>query len=230
MKAPAWSYSGITLFDQCPKKYYHTRVAKDIKEPASDAMMYGTAVHTAAEEYVRDGKPIPKQYKYMEPLLEKLMKIDGEKICEQKMGLKKEDGRLVACGFDDPQVWYRGIADLLIIDRKKKEARVVDYKTGKSSRYADPKQLALMAACVFVHYPEIEFVRSGLLFVVCRDFIPVDFSVHNKFDIFAKLDDAIVSRETAYETGVFNAKKNFTCKAWCPVSECSHNGRNLHAL
>ena len=36
----------------------------------------------------------------------------------------------------------------------------------------------------------------------------------------------IVSRETAYETGVFNPKKNFTCKAWCPVSECSHNGRN----
>jgi hypothetical protein len=115
---------------------------------------------------------------------------------------------------------------LLIIDREKKEARVIDYKTGKSSRYADPKQLALMAACVFVHYPEIEFVRSGLLFVVCKDFIPVDFTVHNRFDIFAKLDNVIVSREAAYETGVFNPKKNFTCKAWCPVTECSHNGRN----
>ena len=32
-KSPAWSYSSITLFDQCPKKYYHLRVAKDIKEP-----------------------------------------------------------------------------------------------------------------------------------------------------------------------------------------------------
>jgi hypothetical protein len=208
-KAPAWSYSSITLFDQCPKKYYHLRVVKDIKEPESEAMLYGTAVHTAAEEYVRDGTPIPEQYKYMEPLLEKLMKIDGEKICELKMGIKKVDGKFAPCGFFDKDVWYRGIADLL-----------------KSSRYADPKQLALMAACVFVHYPEIEFVRAGLLFVVCKDFIPVDFPIHNKFDIFAKLDDALVSRETAYETGVFNPKKNFTCKAWCPVSECSHNGRN----
>lgn len=225
-KAPAWSYSSITLFDQCPKKYYHMRVVKDIKEPESEAMLYGTAVHTAAEEYVRDGTPIPEQYKYMEPMLEKLMKIDGEKICELKMGIKKVDGKFAPCGFFDKDVWYRGIADLLIIDSKKKEARVIDYKTGKSSRYADPKQLALMAACVFVHYPEIEFVRAGLLFVVCKDFIPVDFPVHNKFDIFAKLDDVLVSRETAYETGVFNPKKNFTCKAWCPVSECSHNGRN----
>lgn len=225
-KAPAWSYSSITLFDQCPKKYYHLRVAKDIKEPESEAMLYGTAVHTAAEEYVRDGKPIPEQYTYMEPFLAKLMKIPGEKICELKMGIKKVDGKFAPCGFFDKDVWYRGIADLLIIDREKKEARVVDYKTGKSSRYADPKQLALMAACVFVHYPEVELVRSGLLFVVCKDFIPVDFNAHNKFDIFTKLDGALVSRETAYETGVFNPKKNFTCKAWCPVSECSHNGRS----
>jgi hypothetical protein len=44
------------------------RVAKDIKEPESEAMLYGTAVHTAAEEYVRDGKPVPGQYKYTGPM------------------------------------------------------------------------------------------------------------------------------------------------------------------
>ena len=225
-KPPTWSYSSITLFEQCPKKYYHLRVAKDIKEPASDAMLYGTAVHAAAEEYVRDGVPIPQKYKYMEPFLEKLMKIQGEKLCELEMGLKKVDGRLAPCGFYDKDAWYRGIVDLLILDREKKEARIIDYKTSKSSRYADPKQLALMAACVFVHYPEIEFIRTGLLFVVCRDFVTVDFDVHKKFDIFAKLDGVLVSRETAYETGVFNPKKNFTCKAWCPIVDCSHNGRN----
>jgi hypothetical protein len=226
MKAPAWSYSGITMFDQCPKKYYHLRVAKDIKEPESEAMLYGTAVHLAAEEYIRDGKPIPKQYSYMIPFLDKLKAIEGEKLCEHEMGLRKEDGRLVACAFKDPQVWYRGIADLLIIDRNKKEARIIDYKTGKSSRYADPKQLALMAACVFVHFPEIERVRTGLLFVVARDFIPADFVANAKFDIFAQLDETIVSRETAYATGIFNPKKNFTCKAWCSVLHCQHNGRN----
>ena len=37
----AWSYSSITLFEQCPKKYYHTRVAKDFKDEDSTATIYG---------------------------------------------------------------------------------------------------------------------------------------------------------------------------------------------
>jgi hypothetical protein len=226
VKTPAWSYSSITLFDQCPKKYYHLRVAKDIKEPESEAMLYGTAVHEAAEKYMRDDEPIPEKYAYMEPYLRKLKAIPGEKLCEHKMGLKRTPEGMQPCGFFDPDVWFRGIADLLIIDREKKEARVIDYKTGKSARYADPKQLALMASCVFFHFPEVERVRSGLLFVVSKDFIPVDFSVRHKHDIFVKLDDVLVSRETAYETQVFNPKQNFTCKQWCSVLTCAHNGRS----
>jgi hypothetical protein len=226
MKTPAWSYSSITLFDQCPKKYYHLRVAKDLKEPESEAMLYGTAVHEAAEKYMRDDEPIPEKFAYIEPYLRKLKAIPGEKLCEHKMGLKRTAEGMQPCGFFDPDVWFRGIADLLIIDREKKEARVIDYKTGKSARYADPKQLALMASCVFFHFPEIERVRSGLLFVVSKDFIPVDFMVKHKHDIFVKLDDTLVSRETAYETQVFNPKQNFSCRQWCPVIICPHNGRS----
>jgi hypothetical protein len=162
----------------------------------------------------------------MQPYLEKLKAIPGEKLCEHKMGVKREAGRLVPCGFFDPGVWFRGVADLLILDHDKKEARVIDYKTGKNSRYADTKQLALMASCVFIHFPDIERVRSGLLFVVSKDFIPVDYRVQHKFDIFAKLDNVLLQRETAYETGVFNPKQNFSCRQWCSVLECAHNGRN----
>lgn len=226
IKVPSWSYSSITLFDQCPKKYYHLRVAKDIKEPDSEAMLYGTAVHEAAEKYMRDGVPIPEKFSYMEPYLAKLKAIPGEKLCEYKMGLKRTPRGMQPCDFFDPEVWFRGIADLLILDREKKEARVIDYKTGKSARYADPKQLALMAACVFFHFPEIERVRSGLLFVVSKEFIPVDFLAKHKYDIFVKLDETLVSRDMAYETEVFNPKQNFSCKQWCPVLICPHNGRS----
>jgi hypothetical protein len=226
VKVPAWSYSSITLFDQCPKKYYHLRVVKDIKEPESEAMLYGTAVHQAAEDYIKDGTPIPAKYGYMQSMLDKLAGIKGEKLCEHKMGIKKVDGRLAPCGFFDKDVWYRGVADLLIIDNEKKEARVVDYKTGKSSKYADPKQLALMSACVFLHFPEIERVKAGLLFVVCKDFVRSEYHVDTGLNVFSELDGSLVSRETAYETGVFNPKQNFTCKGWCPVLDCSHNGRN----
>jgi hypothetical protein len=225
-KPPAWSYSSITLFEQCPKKYYHLRVAKDIKEPESTAMMYGKDVHLAAENFMRDGTTVPEKYAYMVPMLERLKAIPGDKHCELKMGIKKVDGRLAPCGFFDKDVWYRGVADLIIINKDKKEARVIDYKTGKSAKYADTKQLALMAACIFAHFPDIEVVKSGLLFVVSDEFVKADYKVEAGFNIFSELDGVLVARESAYDTGVFNPKRNFTCKAWCPVIDCVHNGRN----
>jgi hypothetical protein len=169
---------------------------------------------------------VPEKYAYIRPYLEKLKAIPGDKLCEHKMGLKKQDGRLAPCGFFDKDVWYRGVADLIIINRETGEARVVDYKTGKSSKYADTKQLALMAACVFAHFPEIKTVRSALLFVIAEDLVKAEYKADTGFGIFSELDGLLVSRETAYETGVFNPKKNFSCKAWCPVLSCSHNGRS----
>lgn len=114
------------------------------------------------------------------------------------------------------------MADLIIVNHETGEARVVDYKTGKSSRYADTKQLSLMAACVFAHFPAVQTVKSALLFVVAQDMIKADYKADTGNAIFAELDGTLVSRETAYETGVFNPKKNFTCRGWCPVVDCQH--------
>jgi hypothetical protein len=226
MKPSSWSYSGITLFEQCPKKYYHMRVAKDISEPPSTAMMYGTDVHAAAEYYIRDGVPLPEKYSYLNPLLEKLNTYPGQKHCELEMGLQRVDGRLLPCAFNDPNVWYRGIADLVIISPDGKMARIIDYKTGKSSRYADTKQLALMAACVFLHFPTVEHIKAALLFVVAEDLVKAEYDAPAAMHIFTELDDILTQRDAAYESEVFNPKKNFTCRAYCPVLICPHNGRS----
>lgn len=226
MKPSSWSYSGITLFEQCPKKYYHMRVAKDISEPPSTAMMYGTDVHAAAEYYIRDGTALPEKYSYLNPLLEKLNTYPGQKHCELEMGLQRVDGRLLPCAFNDPNVWYRGIADLVIISPDGKMARIIDYKTGKSSRYADTKQLALMAACVFLHFPTVEHIKAALLFVVAEDLVKAEYDAPAAMHIFTELNKILVQRDAAYESEVFNPKKNFTCRAYCPVLICPHNGRS----
>ena len=64
MTNAAWSYSRIKSFEQCPKKFYHLKVAKDYEEPETSAMGYGTAFHLAAEEFIRDGKPVPDEFSY----------------------------------------------------------------------------------------------------------------------------------------------------------------------
>ena len=161
-----WSYSSMKLFEQCPRKYFHLRVAKDVVEPESDAMHYGTRFHEAAEFYMRDGTPLPDYFNFAKQVLDSLRQIKGEKFCEYEMGITSD---LEPCGFKDERVWYRGIADLLIINREKGEARVIDYKTGKSAKYADPDQLELMSLCVFKHFPEVKKVKAGLLFVIANE-------------------------------------------------------------
>jgi hypothetical protein len=217
-----WSYSSINLFKQCPKKYYRLKILKDIVEPVQDHLLYGTAVHLAAEEYVRDRKPIPEKYAFIQPHLDALMKIKGERHCEYKMGLNKD---LQACKFKSPDVWWRGIADLVIIQGAK--CFLVDYKTSKSSKYADTEQLELLSLAIFKHFPQVETVKAGLLFVVANDFVKQEYiNDEGKGKAWLKWLETTNTLESCMENNVWNAKPNFTCHAWCPIIDCLHNGKN----
>lgn len=216
-----WSYSGINLFKQCPQKYYRLKVVKDIVEPPQDHLLYGTAVHKAAEEYVRDGTPIPEKYAFIKPHLDALVKIEGDKYCEYEMGLTKD---LQPCGFKDKDVWWRGIADLIII--KGEKCYLVDYKTSKSSKYADTEQLELLSLAVFKHFPQVKKIKAGLLFVVANDFVRQEYANdEGKGKSWVKWLDLTHMLETCMKSNVWNPKPNFTCRKFCPVIDCIHNGK-----
>jgi len=215
----AWSYSSIKTFEQCPKKYFHLKVVKDVKDEPGPEADYGTAVHLAAEEFIKDGKPIPDKYGFIRPVVERLAKFPGEKRTEMKMGLRKTDTGFEPCSFFDKEVWYRGIIDLLIVNGEK--AHLLDYKTGKNAKYADMKQLDLMAGAVFVHYPQVQEIKSALAYVVSNEF-PKKVHVRDKLNTYLSVfDDQLGRLNDAMENGVFNPKSGPLC-GWCPVIECAH--------
>ena len=220
MKPITWSYSSLSLFQQCPKKYYHMRVLKDIVEPETEAIMFGKEVHKAAEDYIGKGTPIPEKYKFIEPVLQILNAMPGKKLVEYRMGLTKE---LKACDFFDKDVWFRGVGDLVILDGD--TASVIDYKTGKSAQYADTKQLELMALAIFKHFPEITKVRAGLAFVVCEEFVKSKYNKDEAPQKWITWLQEINKLEAAHTNDVWNAKPNFTCRKFCPVKDCEHNGK-----
>ena len=216
-----WSYSSLSLFQQCPKKYYHLRVAKDIIEPKSEQMLYGTVAHKAAEDYVRDGTPLEPQFAYMQPTLDALENREGEKLCEYRLGLTEA---LEPCECFAPDVWWRGIADLMIMEDGE-VARVIDYKTGKS-QYADTKQLEILALAIFKHFPKIKAIKSGLVFIVHPAFIQAAFTKDKEEELWQYWKAETDRLGLCYKNGVWNPSKNFTCKAWCPVFDCAHNGKH----
>jgi len=217
-----WSYSSLSLFSQCPKKYYHLRIVKDIVEPEAEHLLYGTAAHLAAEEYVRDGTPLPAKFSFMQDSMDAMMKLKGEKHCELKMGLTKG---LEPCGFFDKDVWWRGVADLISIDGDK--AYLIDYKTSKSARYADTGQLELLSLALFKHFPEVKKVKAGLLFLVAKDFVKADYtSDAGQGKGWIKWLNETGRLESSLKSSVWNAKPNFTCGKFCPVTSCMHNGKS----
>lgn len=218
-----WSFSSMKMFDQCPKKYYHLKVAKDYEEDFNtEAILYGNQFHEAAEGYIRDGGKLDPRFKYAKKALDKLNAIPGTKLCEYKMGLTED---LEPCGFFDENVWWRGVVDLAIIDEDKGEARVIDYKTGKSVRYADTGQLELMTLAIFKHFPQITRVKAGLLFVVCRELVKEVYDTNDKPKLWKKWLRKCSTLEKTYKNKVWNPKQSGLCRAHCIILECPHNGR-----
>ena len=222
MSNTAWSYSSIKTFEQCPKKYYHLRVVKDVKDEGSEATLYGQELHKAAEEYLTQDTALPPKFKFIQTVVDAIKGIPGDKHCELKLGVKRTNAGYEPCGFFDADVWWRGIADVVIT--KDDVAFSIDYKTSKNAKYADLKQLDLVAAALFTHFPQIKKIKSALAFVVSNEFIRKEHFAEMRDSYFASFDPLLDRLASAEETGVWNPNTGPLCK-YCPVTTCEHNRR-----
>jgi len=218
-----WSYSSLDLFKQCPHKYYRLRIKKDVVDPPTEHLSYGLEVHKVAEDFIKHGTPIPEKHAFIREPLELLRKRNGKHLCEYKLGLTRD---LSPCDFFDKDVWWRGVADLITLQDDK--AYLVDYKTGKSSKYADTKQLELLSLAIFKHFPEVKKIKGGLLFVVANDFIKADYESEQQGVYWMRWLDDTARLEKSIELDVWNPRPNFSCKSWCPVKDCTHNGKGAY--
>lgn len=209
------SFSSIKDFQSCARRYHQVRILRKFKQEPTDATMYGERVHKAFEKYIRDGLSLPAELSQFQKFVAPFADMAGEKFCEIKMGMRKD---FTPCGFFDEDVWFRGIPDVLIISPKKTVARVADWKTGKSARYADSTQLELMAAMTMAHYPEVETVKGMLLFVVAGEAVKAEYTRSQLPEIFSKWAGYAGQIEKALGADVWNPSPSGLCK-FCPVND-----------
>jgi len=223
MSIAPWSFSKAKAFDTCPKQFYHEKILKEYPFEETEATRYGTEFHKACEDYIGKDTPLPKKFGFIEPTLEALNNKRGVKVCEKKLGLTED---LEPCDFFDRRVWFRGIADLIIVDILAGVAWVIDYKTGRSSKYADKGQLELMALSVFKHYPQVTKVKAGLLFVIAGSLIKETYEIDSESILWEKWLAKYAKMKIAFDKEVWNPRPSGLCKRHCPVMECPHNGSN----
>jgi len=216
-KSFAWSYSKLKNYETCPKRHFHCDIQKDVVEEESEALMYGNAVHKALAERLSKGTPLGEPFKHLEPWAAKLLTNDGNLLVEQKYAIRSDFG---PTEFFAKDAWYRGIGDVVKIVGP--VALILDWKTGKVLE--DSQQLALMAACVFAHYPDVQKVRSEFVWLKEDATTRADFAREDMPRVWNNLLPRVKSLESAYTSMSFPPKPGNLCRRWCPVKQCPHNG------
>ena len=218
MKKQAWSHSSLKDFEGCQRRYHEVKILKNYPFTETEATRYGNQVHESLELYIRDGKEIPPEHAQFKPVVDALLKKPGRKLAEYEMALTED---LEPCHWKSPNVWVRGIADILILDDENLTAWVGDWKTG-NNKYPDREQLKLMALMVFTHFPHIRKVNGGLLFVVKNDLVKGNYLRGEAEEYWWDYRERVARIEQAHDSGVWNPKPTPLC-GWCAVLKCEHN-------
>lgn len=226
----SWSYSKLKNFETCPKKHWSVDLEKKYKEGESEQLKWGDFVHKGlastitnrieyAAKRITDVAPVPVGLEPMMPWVDRILTGAGTILVEQQMAITKDFAPTTWFGND---AWYRGIGDVVKINGD--IGFVIDWKTGKILE--DSQQLALMAACLFAHYPALQAVRSEFVWLKegpdCssrEDFLRSDMP-----NMWRGLWPRIEVLKHAYETTSYPPKPSGICKKYCPVTDCPYHG------
>lgn len=213
-----WSYSGLKDYVNCPRQYHEVKVAKNFTKQDTEQTIYGKEVHRALENYVRDSTPLRKNYQRFKSIMDAVRSIPGERFLEYKMALTEQ---YEPCDFNAENYWVRGIVDFLAIEDD--IAHIIDYKTG-SNRYADMKQLKLMALLTIGNFPHVKRIKAGLLFVAHNSFIDEEYShtEPGKHFLWSYFEPDLMRLKRSYETNSWPPNPTGLC-GWCPVKTCVYH-------
>lgn len=213
-----WSYSALTAFETCPKRYYHTKVSKDTADPMGEAARAGLAMHKAMEDAANGVAALPGNYSHLKPIVDRVRAAPGERLVESRFGITDA---LQPTTFFAKDVWMRGVIDFGVVNGTK--ATILDWKTGK--RKDDHDQLGLFAGTIFAHYPKVEIVKTGYVWLQSRETTQREFTretIHE--DVWHPMLVRVERMSKAIEAERFPARPSGLCRNYCPVRHCDHCG------
>lgn len=213
----AWSYSALTLFETCPKKYWHEKVKRDVKDQPNQVTNYGLEGHKHFENKLLKGTKLPMDLQHHEAVLDRIRAAPGEGLPEQKLAITRD---FAPTGFFDDDVWLRSIIDYAKVNGK--ACLIIDHKFGRMRPGFD--QVKLCAAVFSCFKPEIETYSAAYYWAkekkltrtkVLKDDVP---GIWAEFiERSDRIDEAVAHDE-------FPAKPNGLCKRYCAVKSCPYNG------
>lgn len=217
---PAWSYSRLQVFEQCPQRAYFAYIEK-IPEPERElppgktehANDRGTRVHEAAELFVQQPVELIPELQTFKPELLRLRDLysEGKVSLEGNWGFNRQ---WEPVGFHSDDVWLRVKLDAFVRNSAT-HAVAIDYKTGKrwgnEIKHAEQMQLYVLSS--FMRYPELNKIDVELWYTDLDELEHQEFTRGRAFSLFPRFDQRghAVTSETE-----FPARPNIHNCRFCP--------------
>lgn len=219
----ALSWSRLSDFDQCPRKFkfkYIDKLTNFTIQDESVHLIRGQNVHKALENYAlakNEGKDVKEsslpEVEQTKPLINSFMANFPSVIPEQQISVDKNWKQVE---WFSKQSYYRAILDLIAISPR--TVVIGDYKTGKFKDYSPdgPGQLELSATIGMNLWPDVEVVDTMYIYVdhkktIKRSFTPAAdrerLTVH-----FVKKHETVNAEQN------WDPKKNQFCH-FCPATK-----------
>jgi len=213
----AWSYSRLKNFETCPRRHHEIDILKNFRDE-SEQLDWGDRVHKAAHARLAKKVPLGAELEpILGPWVAKIEAAGGKILVENKLAITKE---FKPCGYFDRDVWFRTVADVIQI--KDDVAGSYDWKTGKIIE--DSVQLALVAQCVFSHYPKLAAIKSVFIWLREEATTTEVFKRADMPAVWEGLKDRVATLKHAYDTDEFPPTHNKLCRQYCPVTTCEFHG------
>ena len=217
MKPPAWSFSSLNAFGTCPRQYHAVKILKTVAETKGEATLWGTRFHEVAEHYLKGEQELPEEFEQFREYLDGFKNKPGVMSVELELGVNR---KLEACGFLDPDVWCRGIIDVMnVCDGV---ADVSDHKTGK--RKPNSKQLKLFSLLAFAHDPEIHTCNTAFHWIKTGEKDEETFTREQIPELWQAFVPELKQFLEAFKTDTFTPRPSGLCKKHCSVSDCEYCG------
>ncbi len=210
------SYSSLKMYENCPKRYYHQRITKEVTDSGSDATRYGERVHKALEERLTNDNELSQETIQYENLCRSIAKMKShpqfdQLLLEEKLTITDN---YTPTGWWSDDAWLRSILDVLVLFKDK--AIVMDWKTGK--RRPDFTQLEMFALQVFSHFPQINTVITSFVWLKDMKQDKREFCRDLSGELQGHLNGRIARITQSLENDDFPAKPSGLCR-WCPCYE-----------
>jgi PD-(D/E)XK nuclease superfamily len=228
IQMPAWSYSALTAFEDCPRRYYETKVTKRHKEGYNPQRTHGLDFHHAAEETLKHGTSMPDALKHYAPVVATIQTAAGRPGAtlevERRMAL---DASLRPVQYFDRSVWVRAVTDFSVTSPSGKSVLAGDWKTGKERPAS--AQLMLTAAVLFATEPDVGKVTTTFIWLQTGNVSKETFRRPDVPTIWNTFNPRVTRMRQAFEAQEFPPRPSGLCRNHCPVTSCPMNGHYVAA-